>query len=439
MAGRRRRGRNNKLKRASTKSEILPGPTGVDHIPDHLLELVLLRVDSSLAIIRAAFTCKRWRRIVAATAFLTRFRSLHPAHVPGQYHVVDPSYRDKLRPDGNNQVFVPDPTTARAIDRRHFSLDFLPDVVDASAPWELADSRGHLLLLYRPRKNGYGQLRFPDLVVCDPLSRRYQGIAYPPEMRLQLCFGVFLLDGAAVDETGGCISMSNFRVMVAVYDSTSTLRTSVPVPRPGRACSPAATVDGGWGRASPASHSRSLAYSASRGARGGLCTGRWRRDGVVLSLDETTAEFSLVPFPDAVVGMTDELSTFWVVGGEDGAVRVVRMVGRDLVVFAQLQGSTEWVKETLVRLSEATSGLPGREETDFQQPAVIVAANAKYVLLTPRGETTWLFSVELDTREAERTHERNWYAGAAYKYELPWPPALQACRAADRRSRRSSR
>jgi hypothetical protein len=63
-----------------------------------------------------------------------------------------------------------------------------------------------------------------------------------------------------------------------------------------------------------------------------------QRDGVVLSLDESTAEFSLVAFPEAVVGMTDEL--FWVVGGEDGAVRIVRMLGRDLVVFAQLEEST---------------------------------------------------------------------------------------------------
>jgi hypothetical protein len=93
------------------------------------------------------------------------------------------------------------------------------------------------------------------------------------------------------------------------------------------------------------------------------------RDGVMLSLDETTAEFSLVAFPEAVVGMTDELSTFRIVGGEDGAVRVVRVIDTDLVVFTKLKGNGEWV--------------------------------------------------------------------AAYPYELPWPPALQACRAADyRRPRR---
>jgi hypothetical protein len=434
MAGRGRRRRN---KRASTKREILPaGPTSVHHIPDHLLELVLLRVDSSLALLRAAFACKRWRRIIADTAFLARFRSLHPPHVPGHYHVVDPSYRDKLlpEPDGNNRVFVPDPSTAGAIDRRHFSLDFLPNAYEDSSYWELADSRGSLLLLYRQTKNRTWQLRFPDLVVCDPLSRRYQGIAYPPEMRRHLCFGAFLLDGTAVDETGGCLSMSNFRVVVAVYEYVPAVPYGRAAPR---ACVFSGS-DGGWNLGQRAAGVQLPAFSVLSFVGRTRWSLYWamQRDGVVLSLDESTAEFSLVAFPEAVVGMTDEL--FWVVGGEDGAVRIVRMLGRDLVVFAQLEESTEWVKETLVRLSEATSGLPGREETDFRQPAVIVAANATSVLLTPRGKT-WLFSVELDTREAERTHERNRYAGASYPYELPWPPALQACRAAHHRRPRRCR
>ncbi|XBH69572.1 hypothetical protein VPH35_097410 [Triticum aestivum] len=209
-------------------------------------------------------------------------------------------------------------------------------------------------------------------------------------MRLHLCFGAFLLGGGAVDETGGCIGMSNFRVIVAVYEYVAHARAAP------RACVFSSGADGGRTR-------WSLYWSMER-------------DGVVLSLDESTLEFSLVMFPDAVVGWRDELSTFWVIGGEDGAVRVVRVINRDLTVFAQLQGGGEWVTEKVVRL----------------RPAHIVAANERYVLLTPRGETC-LFSVELDTLQAESTHERNRYAGAAYPYDLPWPPVLQACCAADDR------
>ncbi|KAM0855319.1 hypothetical protein ACQ4PT_049847 [Festuca glaucescens] len=143
-----RRG-HTKPKRASTTELIPSGPTSVHHVPDHLLELVLLRVGSSLALLRAAFTCKRWRRIITAdTAFLATFRSLHAPHVLGHYLIVDPSH-DDLPPDGNNQAFVPDTSMADVLDRRHFALDFLPDL-----DWELGDSRWGLLLLYR-RNNAW--------------------------------------------------------------------------------------------------------------------------------------------------------------------------------------------------------------------------------------------------------------------------------------------
>ena len=422
MAGRRRRQRSKNKHKTASRSDIPSGPTTVHQVPDHLLELVLLRVGSSVALVRAAFTCKRWRRLVADTAFLARFRSLHAAHVAGHYHVVDRPYREKLPPDGNNQVFVPDPSAADAIDRRHFSLDFLPECDDSSS-WELADSRGSLLLFYRARTNWTGRLRFPDLVVCEPLSRRYQGIAYPPAMRLHLCFGAFLLDGGAVDETGGCIGMSNFRVIVAIYEYVAHARAAP------RACVFSSGADGGWSLRQRAAGSGSGGVPLSWfGLINFVGRTRWslywtmERDGAVLSLDESTLEFSLAMFPDAVVGWRDELSTFWVIGGEDGAVRVVRMINRDLTVFAQLQGGGEWVTEKVVRL----------------RPADIVAANERYILLTPRGETC-LFSVELDTLQAESTHERNRYAGAAYPYELPWPPVLQACCAADDTRRRRYR
>uniref|UniRef100_A0ACD5XR60 Uncharacterized protein n=1 Tax=Avena sativa TaxID=4498 RepID=A0ACD5XR60_AVESA len=413
------RGRHTKPTKASmSESEPIPsGPTSVHHIPDHLLELVLVRVGSSLALLRAAFTCKRWRRIIAAdTSFLTRFRSLHGPHlgVLGHYHIVDPSHK-RLPPDGNNQVFVP---ADGALDRRHFSLDFLPDL-----DWELGDSRGGLLLLYRRNtlqhyRKRQAVLRFPDMIVCDPLTRRYQGILHWEEMYITLCLGLFLLDG---NETG--ISMSNFRVVVALYGGH--------VSHDGRgapyACVFSSGSDGGWQDSAPISGGvvplpeLHLISFAGR-ARSSLY---WRMEGegAVLALDETTLEFSRVTFPDTVVGMPEESSTFRVIGSgsDDGAeTRVVRIINNgDLTVFAQLQGSGEWVVEKLVTLPEvATYGLPAK----------IVAANTSYILVTPREEN-WIVSVDLHTLEVERAHERNRYAGAAHPYELQWPPALQACRA----------
>ncbi|XP_020159612.1 uncharacterized protein [Aegilops tauschii subsp. strangulata] len=438
--GRRRRS-NGKPKRAPRREPIPPGPTGVHHIPDHLLELVLLRVGSSLALLRAAFTCKRWRRIVAAAAFLARFRSLHAAHVPGHHHVVDPSFKEPP-PDGNsNHVYVPDPSTADAIDRRRLALDFLPEG-DRSLPWELGDSRGSLLLLYRRNivwhrityRTWYSELHFSDMVVCDPLTRTYQTILCSDEAGSRLFLGVFLLDGVAVDESGGgFITMSNFRVLAVGYESHDF--------EDGRG-TPRASVfssgsEGGWQIAAEndVSIPEYALISFIGRARSSLY---WmmERESVVLALDETTLEFSLIEFPCTVMGMPEESSAFRVIGGHDGALRVVRvMVNNDLTVFVQLQGSGEWVAEKVVSLPEATCGQPGREETYFQRPAKIVSASTRYILVTPQEET-WIVSVDLETLEVERAHERNRYAGAAYPFELPWPPALQACRAADRRRSR---
>lgn len=54
--------------------------------------------------------------------------------------------------------------------------------------------------------------------------------------------------------------------------------------------------------------------------------------------------------------------------------------------------------------------LPGREDHYFGNEAMILAADATHVLVTPQEET-WVFSVELETMEVERAKERNRYAG----------------------------
>ncbi|KAF6997606.1 hypothetical protein CFC21_013813 [Triticum aestivum] len=425
------RRRSKRARRPSREAEPTPsGPTGVHHIPDHLLELVLLRVGTPLALLRAASTCKRWRRLIFtddAPFPDHRFRrSLRAARVAGHYHV-----------DGNNHIFVPDPSAADGLDRRHFSLDFLPAVPHGSLPWELADSRGGLLLFYRRDVVYYRMghvwegdpeyLHFPDMVVCDPLNRRYQGILYWEEMWPYQCLGLFLLDAAAADEPaagGSSIGMSNFRVVAVVYES-DVFEDDRGAPR---ACVFSSGGDGGWRQEStagddvPIPEYRSISFAGR--ARSSFFW-RMEHEGAVLALDDATIQFSLVTFPSTVVGTPEESSAFWAIGGGDGAARIVRvMANNDLTVFQQLQSSGEWVVEKLVRLPEATSGLSGREETYFQQPAKIVATTTRHVLVTPQEET-WIFSVDLETLEVDRAHERNRYAGAAYPFELPWAPALR--------------
>ncbi|CAD6225304.1 unnamed protein product [Miscanthus lutarioriparius] len=244
---RRTRSRGNKPKRTKSvsKKDVPPaaGPTSANDVPDHVLELILLHLESSACLLRAAAACKRWRRIAVAAGFLPRYRSLH-AHAPfvaGHYHAFDPDWVDyESPPITENPVFVPSPSLT--VDGRHFSLDdFLPD---SDSGWALAGSRGGLLLLFR-RRTGWDAHRrsrsFPDLLVCEPLTRRCQGILRPPEHAT--CLGVFLLDGD--DGSGGRVvgmSMSSFRVVSVLHeDHASEEGRGMPV-----ACVFTSGSDGGW-------------------------------------------------------------------------------------------------------------------------------------------------------------------------------------------------
>ncbi|CAL5080938.1 unnamed protein product [Urochloa decumbens] len=116
------------------------------------------------------------------------------------------------------------PSSPSPIPGRRFSLDFLPG--GSSSAWEIADSHGGLLLLYRAAQL-YGQLSSsnsaagstgadaghePGLVVCDPLARRYEPIPCPRDLAGHQYLGLFLLDGRK-----GRIGISSFRVMAALH------------------------------------------------------------------------------------------------------------------------------------------------------------------------------------------------------------------------------
>ncbi|KAG8056413.1 hypothetical protein GUJ93_ZPchr0002g24140 [Zizania palustris] len=427
--GRRRRRRRRRLRRQRRDAVIAAVATStVEDVPDHVLQVILLRVDSSSSLIRAAASCRRWRRVVADASFLHSFRSLHGTHrVAGRYHTIDPIYEPPL-PRGNF-VFLPSTslTGVTVDDSRCFSLDFLPDGVSS---WELVDCRGSLVLLSK-KSPGFGGVatnrRFTDLVVCEPLTRRYQVIPCPPDLEFFMCLGVFLLDSGFDLATSGGMGIPNFRVISVLFDRHRWLYyRGMPM-----SFMLSSVGDGSWrvlqGETIDDVDLPEWMELIKFVGRANACLywGIENEDGATLVLDENTLEFSITMFPESIWAPYNKW-TFRVIGG-NGVLRVVRVIGNDLKVFRQLAGRGEWMLEKMLRLPDATRGLPGREEWFFQHEAMIVAANEEYVLVTPR-EKTWVFSVELDTMEVEREHERNKYPGPAYQYEsLPWPPALQVC------------
>ncbi|CAL5064884.1 unnamed protein product [Urochloa decumbens] len=413
----RRRGKPKAAPKPTTASSApSEGATSstVHDVPDHVLEMILLGLDSSVCLLRAASACRRWRRVVADAGFLDRFRLLRA--IPGHY-------ASRLSRNGS-PVFVPSSTQQRA---QSFSLDFVPKI-DGS--WEIADSRGTLLLLMK--NNGVTRShRFnPDLVVCEPLTRRYEAISCPPQGQ---CLGLFLGGGGAGH---GMIGMANFKVLaVGLRKHPTAWDRAVP------AVCEYSRRDGRW-------HSVHCLWNAhihlpdriwsfffAGRANGSLYWGiigdaHYGYDRAGLVVDEATAAASRValPVPESIHEW-HEGRCLRVIGGEGGALRVVRFIENQVKVYARFHGGNEWVLENLLLIPTIATTIRAAGARNK-----IVAAHETYVLVAPK-ESACLFLVDLKTMAVERGQDWNMYCDGdvgdlyelpAYRYQLPWPPILKA-------------
>ncbi|KAF8711598.1 hypothetical protein HU200_029049 [Digitaria exilis] len=318
--------------------------------PRHVLELILLRLDSSISLVRAASACKRWCRVVADAGFQDRFRALRAPHILG--HFV--SRLGLLADGGGDPIFVPSPTWSSIHGHESLSLDFVPKI---DGHWTIADSRDGLLLLQK--KGGTEpSCRFnPALVVCNPLTRRYEAISCPPETPTgrRSYLGLFLVKSGV---GRGVVSLSNFKVMAVKLRDHRMVR--------GRGVPAACVYSGKCGRWHDVScpwegtidvHNTVGSFFFAGRANGSLYWGTVSRGGAsraALVLDEATAGVSQIAVPESIIG-SYEAYLFRVIGSDDGTLRTVRtnILDRDVRVHARLHGSGgEWVLQTRVRLPD---------------------------------------------------------------------------------------
>ncbi|CAL5092313.1 unnamed protein product [Urochloa decumbens] len=377
--------------------------TAIYDVPDDLLWQILLRLDSPLWLVRAACASKPLRRaiITGGRAFLRLAASLHPPVVVGHYHEC------YVRPT----EFVPS-SPPPPIDGSRFSLDFLPRHV---TNWEVADCHGGLVLLH----DYFGSLQ--GLIICDPLTRRYQGIPHPPEKRPGFSFS--LLDGG---DDGDGISISNFRVLyrfqraphICVFSST-------------------AGGSGEW---------RFLRQSADHGGDyighvagridGSLCLGL--ATGNVKVLDNASLLPSEVDLPIRIdTSRSLHRSAFTVVHGagrdptSPAATWIVHVYGEELEFFRQVRGG-EWVLEhSIPKLSEAARGLLGCQERRLEWAvANVIAVGTGIAVLQARDRVgrMWVFSVDMDTKELKVVPDEDYRrTRRTFTYTLPWRHFLRAC------------
>lgn len=398
-----------------TSTRVPTGTTKIHDLANELLELVLLRVGSSVCLVRAAAACKPWRRVIAADGFLRRFRSLHGPHVIGYFHG-----------DAATHVFVPKPGEASISASNRMSLSFLSVMYGL----RLTDCRGGLLAFLLSNNSN------SSVVVCDPWTSQCRLLMLPPELQQSYCrcLGAFLLDSL---ETGTAPHMSNFRVLCLCFvkdeqdPGTICARVSVFSARHNRWLMLSSTaVDNDVALAALLS---GLTLNMSK-----LFVGRvadslfWSLNGsAVIQVNESTgtfSSFSLSHFGGSMVvnKHIDRRKVRAVVFRDGRTVRIVCIVKEDLVVLQLLQGRGVCQQEKRISLSQlcnVTEAGPDRPWY-FLEMSEEVAPGC--VVLSPDEEGTGMISVDVESMEAERMQKRNSYNGQMFPYELPWPPNIKA-------------
>ncbi|CAL4906033.1 unnamed protein product [Urochloa decumbens] len=390
-------------------------------LPDDIPELILVRLDSTACLIRASSTCKRWRRVVAGVGFLRRFRSIHgPPIVAGTYD------------DGAR--FTPTPSSG--IDGRHFSLDFLPGNTRSSSSfaWVFKDTRAGLVLLERNDRGAAGPYK-QDLVICDPLSRRYEIIAPFYRATWFPHNKAFLLDGDSSKSSsmamadGGCIGLSNFRVIcVAFTVGPGGGGYEAFVFTSGSSC--------GWRTIHIHGQSNFRCFSLMGHSEGKIYW--WVDGGMAVVVNRATADLASFVLRDGVEGFGDGSYEATVTTGRNGEARIaVRRIyrGNDYVkVFAARQQELaargiEWALEKTIRLPAAAT--PGGQWHDgcwsFSKAQTLAAASCRrkgtvFIRLPAEG---LLLALDLDSETIE---PESALSKVGYPVELPWPPVLRACR-----------
>ncbi|KAM3256915.1 hypothetical protein ACQJBY_049358 [Aegilops geniculata] len=372
-------------------------PTTLHDIPDKLLKIILLYLLTSPHwLVRAAATCH---------------------------------YHNHASPvNGRRLIFVPS-SPALAVNSHHFSLDFLPG--GGSGSWEIVDSH-HTLLLLVKKKTGRSHRCFPDLLVCEPITRRCQLIPRVEKMKYHPCIGVFLdmhgrrgaitWDGRAID------TMSSFRVVCVLYHEFTGVSGNIGTAK-------AVVFEEGWRRKRGWSvrqqhkpqihlHGVESLHFIGRAAFSLFWAMEDDSSSLLAYNFRWSNEFVNVPLSDHVRGSTWRIIDI----NNSSSVHVVCLQGDNLRIFAaRTYDSTDWELQKSLQLMEATRGLAGHKDEYFCGSTKIVSTKMSSIVFSP-AEETWLFSIDFETMEvAKCKYKAHSSACVAYPCELPWLPALRAC------------
>lgn len=396
------------------------GALGIDDLTDDLVEMILLRIPCRAGLVRYAATCKRWRRLIAGTGFLRRFRSLHRPQVVGQYYCT-----------GNRAAF-------RGIDgvvlgsgpscllTNMFHLSKLPFST-------LTDSRGGLVAGFRRLDNS------SSIVVFNPLVWEHKQLHAPACGRdaktyAADCLGAFLID----EDTAGGGSMSHFKVLCVhllqpCNDDSAMKKLTITTTVEAQVYS---ARDDSWLPLSTTAVdiTEPLVFL---GRAGGSLFWFAKRD--VFHLNEVTGTFSSLTLPRPEYNSSLRIvsysrSNIRVVGG--GTARLVRIVGDVLDVLRHNNVACRVLLERRVHLSQLlpAAGCSLLDMSWCFVDCVDDEASADRIVLSSSSSRDRMFVVDVDNMTKQLLVPMQTKGKSRCRlltvecltlsYELPCPPII---------------
>ncbi|TVU34109.1 hypothetical protein EJB05_15937, partial [Eragrostis curvula] len=393
---------------------------GVASLGDDLLHEIFLRLPSLATLIRAAHTCRAWRRAVASSwAFRRSFRATHSAPLLGLYFDSIPGVVQGLLNPARRTFpnFVPTRFAGRDQAAAVRGGDFLLTSLDDDGPhgWEIHDSRAGYLLL------GHGDQETLCLLnPTAPRTRRFLGFSQKD----------------IIDGHGGSPVVHKACLLCSEEDPFSfrIFRVANDKSRARAAVFSSGTNEWSFypwvGVQVPSVGGPSLFSKRSMQSNGFLYWSHMYQKHVI-TLDPATMRFSVTELP-LCLHRNCTFSIGETSSGESCIVYAAAGFGVGMFVSGGISndGVGKWVPHKRDNMQTELRRVLGTSEVCYDGMKVVAVRNGFAYLETSRRPSyssifpNWILSLSLDTMKLDKLIVRACESCYVHPYVMAWPSTL---------------
>ncbi|RCV26090.1 hypothetical protein SEVIR_5G224400v4 [Setaria viridis] len=391
-------------------------PSTIHSLGEDLLLDIFLRLPSLAALIRAALTCRAWRRAVASSpAFRRHFRDIHRAPLLGLFFETPSVGQAPAVPAFPS--FVParrsDRDLAAAVRGGDFFLTSLQERPGGPHGWDILDCRGGYILL----RNDEEEI----MAVLNPLARRSErffDLAHEDTLQGHRGYPVVCYNACLLCSDEDPLS---FRVVLLAHDESRVRATFFSSDTNEWSILPWVNV--------PASSSRKKFWLLDSSMQSkGFLYWVYKNRKYMITLNTVTMEFSVDELPQL---LKNEHCSFVVGETSSGARCIVYAI--DFCVGLLLRRTENgiierWDLQWAARLDTQLDQVLGELISVYDELQVVAVRDGfAYLATSEKSDDTqtpsWFLSFCLQTMELEKLFQRTYDAGV-YPYVMTWPPSL---------------